>query len=542
MPDVPDNLDERIAAYLDGKLPPAEAARLEVYLANTDPALATRVLGMSADRHAVRSLPKVSAPQDLAARVMEQVERTALLNDQDAFEEPRRRPWRAGWALAAALALVIGGIGFVIKESLDARQESARWANAGEPSGRPGGQLAQLAPASVPGADTLEGQVHHVESLAAADGRTGGRFAPMSPAPMGAGTMAAPAAPGGPEMAAATRAGLTGNAPTRNGAPAIGAAKPVPTAIEGLAELNPAATPGQPLVLTLAARDEADFDRLRSQLDQWRAAGPSAAPAASSAAPVQVSQPDVFKNGSTSAMTPPDVRSAATASDLSSVANKADKDQGGQNEKALVEKQVMPEKKLAGPTTYHITLRPEQLVDLAREFHITALAQGGRRLAVETATFSRQAPTMDDGLGGAGTLGGRQFVAQAPQVAAATTQDFGAASGGGGFGGGGGGGRGAAFGGRGGRGFGGGEGSTLAGGGSFGSGGFGAAGQETARRADLNQAATTNPAGAPALPPVTDNLSNSMNAANARNGNAAPPPAVDCIIEVLPPPTTAPAP
>jgi hypothetical protein len=311
-----------------------------------------------------------------------------------------------------------------------------------------------------------------------------------------------------------------------------------------LAELNPAATPGQPLVLTLAARDEADFDRLRSQLDQWRAAGPSGAPAASSAAaPAQVSQPDAFKNGSTSAVTPPQARPAATASDLSSVANKADKDHVGQNEKALVDKQAMSEKKLEGPTTYHIALRPEQLVDLAREFHITALAQGDHRLAVETATFSRQASTMDDGLGAAGALGGRQFVAQAPQVAAATTQDFGAASGGGGFGGGGGGGRGAAFGGRGGRGFGGGGGgSTLAGGGSFGSGGFGAAGQETARRADLNQAATTNPAGAPALPPVTDNLSNSMNAANARNGNAAPPPAVDCIIEVLPPPTTAPAP
>ena len=61
-----EELEARIAAYIDGELPPAEAARLEVFLANTDPALAQQIIGMIAEKHAVRSLPKPPAPEDLA--------------------------------------------------------------------------------------------------------------------------------------------------------------------------------------------------------------------------------------------------------------------------------------------------------------------------------------------------------------------------------------------------------------------------------------------------------------------------------------------
>ncbi len=56
-----EELEARIAAYIDGTLPPADAARLEVFLANTDAKLAEQVIGMIGDKHRVANLPKPRA-------------------------------------------------------------------------------------------------------------------------------------------------------------------------------------------------------------------------------------------------------------------------------------------------------------------------------------------------------------------------------------------------------------------------------------------------------------------------------------------------
>src|SRR5436305_8431227 len=64
MSDSREELESRIAAYIDGELPAAEAARLEVFLANTDPALADQVIGMLADKHRIRAMPGAKAPED----------------------------------------------------------------------------------------------------------------------------------------------------------------------------------------------------------------------------------------------------------------------------------------------------------------------------------------------------------------------------------------------------------------------------------------------------------------------------------------------
>ncbi|HVX86461.1 MAG TPA: hypothetical protein VH253_16885 [Phycisphaerae bacterium] len=541
MPDGPDNLDERIAAYLDGKLSPAEAARLEVYLANTDPALATRVLGMAADRHAVRSLPRTRAPEDLAARVMEQVERTALLSGQDAFEEPPRRRWRAGWALAAALALVIGGIGFVIKESVDARKESARWANAGAPGAGGAGPLAQAGAASTPGADTLESAAQHVDSLAAAS-KTGpassSGFAPMiATAPPGA----AGVVPGGAaatQFAAARPSVLPAEpraAPAASGPPAF---KPVASAVEGLAELNPAARPGEPLVLTLAAQDPSDFERLRSQLDQWKAAASGVAVAPSMASSMKAplaQQQDLAGNNRGSAAQANDTRTQPPT-DLATTNGQG---VGDEVNKKIEDKQPAARKELDGASSYRLALRPEQIVDLAQQFHITSLAQGDRRLSVDTGAVQRQAPAMAEGPAVIGALGGRDFVAPAPQAAAATQNGGGGGGGAGSFG------SGAARGGTGGFGGAGGRrGASSLGGGGFGGGGFGgggfdAAGRPAAPPVDLNHAAAASPDISRAAPGPADNFSNSIAANNAPAG--APEPTVDCIIRIVPPPATAPA-
>jgi hypothetical protein len=110
-----EELEARIAAYIDGQLPPAEAARLEVFLANTDPRLAEQIIGMLNDRHRLRTLPRPAAPVDLAGRIMEQVERATLLNDAQAPDHHApHRWWQSKAAIAAALLLMIGGFSYFV--------------------------------------------------------------------------------------------------------------------------------------------------------------------------------------------------------------------------------------------------------------------------------------------------------------------------------------------------------------------------------------------------------------------------------------------
>ena len=98
MTNVPEDLQERIAAYIDGELPPADAARLEVFLANTDPALAQQVIEMIAHKGSLRTAPRPTAPRDLSARIMEQIERTSLLhNVEEITTTPKRRWWQSRW-------------------------------------------------------------------------------------------------------------------------------------------------------------------------------------------------------------------------------------------------------------------------------------------------------------------------------------------------------------------------------------------------------------------------------------------------------------
>jgi hypothetical protein len=109
-----EDLEARIAAYIDGELSPADAARLEVFLANTDPQLAEQVIGMIGDRHQLRGLPKTRAPEELAARIVEQVERATLLH----HVEHARPWWQSRLALAAAVLLVLGSFSYFIMEAL----------------------------------------------------------------------------------------------------------------------------------------------------------------------------------------------------------------------------------------------------------------------------------------------------------------------------------------------------------------------------------------------------------------------------------------
>ena len=141
MSETSEELEARIAAYIDGQLPSAEAARLEVFLANTDPQLAEQIIGMLADCHRLRSLPRGVAPADLAGRVMEQVERSSLLNDVDSGSQWRRPWWQSRrWGAVAAL-LMVGVFTYFVVMAVVGTGYNQRIrdmvANAGKPAARP---------------------------------------------------------------------------------------------------------------------------------------------------------------------------------------------------------------------------------------------------------------------------------------------------------------------------------------------------------------------------------------------------------------------
>lgn len=242
MKDYGEELEGRIAAYIDGELPPAEAARLEVFLANTDPALAQQVIGMIAERHAVRSLPRPPAPEDLAGRIMEQVERTSLLNDSEHFTAPRRPWWQSRLAVAAALILILGGFSYFILEAV--RRPDSSWRQT-----------------------VMEDTARHDEGRDLAAAR---KTLPTAPA---AGMKSAPSSD-------ADRSAIAAATPQKSVAPAPAMAPNVPAAVtpaqQSVGELGADRQP-TPVAITLAPRTAEEETRLRLELARFAEAAPGAA-------------------------------------------------------------------------------------------------------------------------------------------------------------------------------------------------------------------------------------------------------------------------
>jgi hypothetical protein len=148
MLELPEELQERIAAYIDGQLSPDEAARLEVQLASTDPPLAERVVQMHADRGQIRALPRPHAPAELADRITEQIERHSLLREP---ESGVRLPWwQSRSAVAAGLAIVLGAFSYFVASSVMRPPANPSWAAGGKSATRQladaGKQREQLKP------------------------------------------------------------------------------------------------------------------------------------------------------------------------------------------------------------------------------------------------------------------------------------------------------------------------------------------------------------------------------------------------------------
>ncbi|HUO10765.1 MAG TPA: hypothetical protein VM008_20860 [Phycisphaerae bacterium] len=352
-----EELEARIAAYIDGQLPPSEAARLEVFLANTDPALAQQVIGMIAERNAVRALPMVKAPGDLAARIMEQVERTSLLNDVEHFAAPRRPWWQTRLAVAAALLLILGGFSFFILEGL--RRPNSPWRETVMDNDAVHRELAAAptaSPASLPRSEVSSAQTgQSIASLDAVKSAAAEKAAADIQAP------AAAAPPPAESIAAAPSVSNFGTASK--------------------------STASAPVQITLVARDEQDYTRLRNELEQFAAANnpaiggqPRLMGAVQANAPAgQLAQNSSNDNEQLAA------RAARGAAQNENGAANPSLDSRRQYGFQSVANAVTRDDSNAEPITYRAALHPDQLRQLTADFQVQP-ASADRTLAAAPAT------------------------------------------------------------------------------------------------------------------------------------------------------------
>ncbi|MFW6154802.1 MAG: anti-sigma factor family protein, partial [Planctomycetota bacterium] len=103
--DLTDRAD--LSAYLDGQLPPEQAARVERALA-ADPDLRAELKALDATRGLLGDLPPEKAPDGMLEVVMEQAERRRLLHAPEPSAHGRRFRWIRGLAAAAIIVLTVG--------------------------------------------------------------------------------------------------------------------------------------------------------------------------------------------------------------------------------------------------------------------------------------------------------------------------------------------------------------------------------------------------------------------------------------------------
>src|SRR5215213_7222467 len=75
-----ENIEAKLAAYVDGELDEARRAEIERYLAG-NPQHRKLIEELTVTRQYVRDLPRESAPADVADMLSQQLERAALLGD-----------------------------------------------------------------------------------------------------------------------------------------------------------------------------------------------------------------------------------------------------------------------------------------------------------------------------------------------------------------------------------------------------------------------------------------------------------------------------
>lgn len=109
------NIEARLAAYVDDEVDAAERAEIEQHLA-ANPEHRQMLEELKAQRQLIRALPRESAPADVAEALAQQLERAALLGDVDigaGASDAGLNRW-SRWGAIAAVVLLTAGLGMVV--------------------------------------------------------------------------------------------------------------------------------------------------------------------------------------------------------------------------------------------------------------------------------------------------------------------------------------------------------------------------------------------------------------------------------------------
>src|SRR3954452_5147721 len=113
-----ENIEAKLAAYVDGELDAADRAEIEQHL-KTNPEHRKLIEELRVAREYLRELPREQAPADVAEMLNAQLERAALLGDVElvgpggAGSSMRISRWPQFRAVAAILLLTLGLAGLI---------------------------------------------------------------------------------------------------------------------------------------------------------------------------------------------------------------------------------------------------------------------------------------------------------------------------------------------------------------------------------------------------------------------------------------------
>jgi hypothetical protein len=105
-----ENIEAKLAAYVDGELDPIGRAEIEQYL-TTNPQHRALIEELRSAKDYLQDLPRASAPPEVAEMISQQLERAALLGDVEIGTDPGTghfSRWPQVRAIAAILILTVG--------------------------------------------------------------------------------------------------------------------------------------------------------------------------------------------------------------------------------------------------------------------------------------------------------------------------------------------------------------------------------------------------------------------------------------------------
>ena len=116
MAEESENIEARLAAYIDGDLPPQERIDIEQYLA-ANPSHANLIASLRQQHAQLSGLPREKSPAEVMDHIQQHLERHALLSDADDGATLRPSRWPQ-WTAIAAMLMLAAGLGLLVYQVL----------------------------------------------------------------------------------------------------------------------------------------------------------------------------------------------------------------------------------------------------------------------------------------------------------------------------------------------------------------------------------------------------------------------------------------